>query len=292
MVTQYLDINGVRTLWSKVKSAVASGVSQVSINSNAAGAFPGFTMQTIVHNSEGEDGHVEYRLSLTDVQSASALRTILDDYVTDGDISTLEGKINALVGSDTAKSARVIAREELAAQLIPLNAQEALDTLQEIADWIQNHPGEVTAMNTAILNLQAVTALPAAGELPAAGTIAKYAYDLVEAEQARATGEESRVEKILIEVEDPNIEGSKDGVLKRLDTLEESVGTPTGGDISTQIRAVQEAIEDLDWTIASEEGKVIKGFEIVNGRLKADSVEKTDFPDPMTNQEVQELLNS
>ena len=287
---QYLDINGVRTLWGKVKSAVAAGASQVTINSSAAGAFAGFTLQTIVHNSEGEDGHVEYKLSLTDVQSASALRTILADYVTDNDLSTLEGKVNALVGSDTAKSARVIAREEIAAQLIPEEAQEALDTLQEIADWIQNHPSEVTAINTAILNLQAVTALPDEGQTPAAGTIAKYAYDLVDAEQARATGEEARIEKILTEVEDPNVAGSKDGVLKRLDTLEESVGTPTGGDISTQIRAVQEAIEDLDWTIAAEEGKVIKGFEIVNGRLKVDSVEKEDMPGSITNQEIEALV--
>lgn len=287
---QYLDINGVRTLWGKVKSAVAAGASQVTINSNAAGAFAGFTLQTIVHNSEGEDGHVEYKLSLTDVQSASALRTILADYVTDNDLSTLEGKVNALVGSDTAKSARVIAREEIAAQLIPEEAQEALDTLQEIADWIQNHPSEVTAINTAILNLQNVTALPEEGQTPVAGTIAKYAYDLVDAEQARATGEEARIEKILTEVEDPNVAGSKDGVLKRLDTLEESVGTPTGGDISTQIRAVQEAIEDLDWTITAEEGKVIKGFEIVNGRLRVDSVEKDDMPTKISSQEINEAL--
>jgi len=287
---QYLDINGVRTLWGKVKSAVAAGASQVTINSNAAGAFAGFTMQTIVHNSEGEDGHVEYKLSLTDVQSASALRTILADYVTDNDLSTLEGKVNALVGSDTAKSARVIAREEIAAQLIPEEAQEALDTLREIADWIQSHPSEATAMNTAILNLQAVTALPEEGQAPASGTIAKYAYDLVDAEQARATGEEARIEKILTEVEDPNVAGSKDGVLKRLDTLEESVGTPTGGDISTQIRAVQEAIEDLDWTITAEEGKVIKGFEIVNGRLRIDSVEKDDMPTNISSQEINEAL--
>jgi hypothetical protein len=287
---QYLDINGVRTLWGKVKSAVAAGASQVSINSSAAGAFAGFSMQTIVHNAEGEDGHVEYKLSLTDVQSASALRTILADYVTDNDLSTLEGKVNALVGSDTAKSARVIAREEIAAQLIPEEAQEALDTLQEIADWIQSHPSEVTAINTAILNLQSVTALPDEGQAPASGTIAKYAYDLVDAEQARATGEEARIEKILTEVEDPNVAGSKDGVLKRLDTLEESVGTPTGGDISTQIRAVQEAIEDLDWTITAEEGKVIKGFEIVNGRLRVDSVEKDDMPTKISSQEINEAL--
>lgn len=55
--------------------------------------------------------------------------------------------VNTLVGSDTNKSVRTIANEELAAQLIPTSAQEALDTLQEIAAWIQSHPAEASAIN-------------------------------------------------------------------------------------------------------------------------------------------------
>lgn len=55
--------------------------------------------------------------------------------------------LNTLIGSDTSKSARTIAAEELAAQLIPASAQEALDTLQEIAAWIQSHPAEASAIN-------------------------------------------------------------------------------------------------------------------------------------------------
>lgn len=72
----------------------------------------------------------------------------------DANISTVNGKVTTLIGSDTAKSVRTIANEELAAQLIPANAKEALDTLQEIAAWIQNHPDDASAMNTAITNLQ------------------------------------------------------------------------------------------------------------------------------------------
>ena len=55
-------------------------------------------------------------------------------------LATLQQTITTLVGNDSGKSARTIANEELAAQLIPDSAQESLDTLQEIADWIQNHP--------------------------------------------------------------------------------------------------------------------------------------------------------
>lgn len=72
----------------------------------------------------------------------------------DATIGTVNGKVTTLIGSDTAKSVRTIANEELAAQLIPSTAKEALDTLQEIANWIQSHPDDASAMNTAITNLQ------------------------------------------------------------------------------------------------------------------------------------------
>lgn len=72
----------------------------------------------------------------------------------DATIGTVNGKVTTLIGSDAAKSVRTIANEELAAQLIPANAKEALDTLQEIAAWIQSHPDDASAMNTAITNLQ------------------------------------------------------------------------------------------------------------------------------------------
>lgn len=83
----------------------------------------------------------------------------------DAALATANGKITTLQGSDTGKSVRTIANEELAAQLIPQNAQEALDTLQEIAAWIQSHPGDASAMNTAIGNLQTLV-----GSLPESGT--------------------------------------------------------------------------------------------------------------------------
>lgn len=72
----------------------------------------------------------------------------------DATIGTVNGKVTTLIGSDAAKSVRTIANEELAAQLIPSTAKEALDTLQEIANWIQSHPDDASAMNTAITNLQ------------------------------------------------------------------------------------------------------------------------------------------
>lgn len=83
----------------------------------------------------------------------------------DANIAGEAAKIATLIGSDTSKSVRTIANEELAAQLIPASAQESLDTLQEIAAWIQAHPGDASAMNTAITNLQTLV-----GELPSTTT--------------------------------------------------------------------------------------------------------------------------
>lgn len=74
----------------------------------------------------------------------------------DADLDTLDAKVTTLIGSDANKSVRTIANEELAAQLIPTTAAEALDTLQEIAAWIQSHPGDAATINaqiTAINNI-------------------------------------------------------------------------------------------------------------------------------------------
>lgn len=49
--------------------------------------------------------------------------------------------------TDKNKSIRAIAAEEIAEQLIPDSAQESLDTLQEISNWIQQHPDDVAEMN-------------------------------------------------------------------------------------------------------------------------------------------------
>lgn len=71
-----------------------------------------------------------------------------------GDAAAVGAKVDTLVGEDAGKSARTIANEELAKQLIPESAQESLDTLKEIADWIQAHPAEATEMNSKITALE------------------------------------------------------------------------------------------------------------------------------------------
>ena len=75
----------------------------------------------------------------------------------DADVTGLQtelDKVTTLIGNDASKSVRTIANEELAAQLIPENAKESLNTLQEIAQWIQDHPDDVTAIHAAITALE------------------------------------------------------------------------------------------------------------------------------------------
>lgn len=82
------------------------------------------------------------------------LQTALGDKANVTDVNTLSGKVSTLIGEDTDKSIRTIANEELAAQLIPEGAKDSLDTLQEIAAWIQKHPDDASAMSAAISALE------------------------------------------------------------------------------------------------------------------------------------------
>lgn len=89
-----------------------------------------------------------------EIADVNGLQSALDAKATASDVTNLSGKVTTLIGSDASKSVRTIANEELAAQLIPENAQESLDTLAEIAAWIQAHPKDASAMNAAIEALQ------------------------------------------------------------------------------------------------------------------------------------------
>lgn len=92
----------------------------------------------------------------------------------DAAMEEVSGKVDVLIGDDTGKSARTIANEELAKQLIPENAAEALNELQEIAAWIQAHPGDASAMNEAIQALQAKLVLGTDGEGNEYATVKAY----------------------------------------------------------------------------------------------------------------------
>lgn len=92
-----------------------------------------------------------YKAQVSETDLDSALTAVLAAKAAKADV-------DVLIGTDTGKSARTIANEELTKQLIPEGAQESLDTLTEIAQWIQEHPDDAAAMNTAIAKLNEIAA--------------------------------------------------------------------------------------------------------------------------------------
>ena len=122
------------------------------------------------------------------------------------DIFADKALVDTLIGSDTGKSVRAIAAEELAAQLIPSNAQEALNSLAEIAAWIQEHPDDAAAMNAAISALQTAvsglqTTVGGLGSLATKSVVAEsdLAAALKEKVNAAAEGNHSHSNKSVLD---------------------------------------------------------------------------------------------
>ena len=179
-----------------------------------------------------------------------------------GNIDAVSGKVTTLIGSDANKSVRTIANEELAAQLIPEGAKESLDTLQEIAAWIQAHPDDASAMNKAIDDLKALV-----GTLPEGVTqtnVVAYVQALVEAEKSRAEGVES-------------------GLDSRLDAVETKLGAGAGSVTEQIVTAKQEAIDTAAQDATSKANAAqsaaeatAKGYtdtEVAKDRARLDALE-------------------
>lgn len=177
-----------------------------------------------------------------------------------GRADAVEGKVSTLVGEDAGKSARAIANEELTKQLIPEGAKESLDTLQEIAAWIQNHPDDASAMNAAIAALKTKV-----GDIPKGATsttVVAYIKELVDAEKVRATGAES-------------------GLDTRVNAVEAKLGDGDGS-ISKQIEAAVKVETDarvaadsaLDGKITTAKAAADKAQGDVNA-LKTSKADKT-----------------
>lgn len=176
-----------------------------------------------------------------------------------GRADAVEGKVTTLVGDDAGKSARTIASEELTKQLVPENAKESLDTLQEIAAWIQKHPDDASAMNAAIDALKTKV-----GDIPegaTATTVVAYIKELVDAEKIRATGAE-------------------DGIKKNVSALQAAIGE--GGSVADQIStavAAEAALRDaadktLDGKVATAQAAAEAAQNDVNA-LKTSKADQT-----------------
>lgn len=138
---KFLDQVGTGYLWGKITAQLNTKAAQSALDT-LSGRVDALEL----------NGYDDTAIRALITANSEAIATKADD----ADLDAVDAKVTTLIGSDSNKSVRVIANEELAAQLIPANAQEALDTLGEIAAWIQSHPGDVATINanlTAINNI-------------------------------------------------------------------------------------------------------------------------------------------
>lgn len=109
---------------------------------------------------DGTDADLQALTALVGTLPADATATTVVGYAKEvadkatGNAATVGTKVDTLIGDDANKSVRTIANEELVKQLIPENADASLDTLQEIAAWIQDHPSDASEMNSKITALE------------------------------------------------------------------------------------------------------------------------------------------
>lgn len=100
-------------------------------------ANPEAGIKVVKTTPTAKDGHDNYEISLVGIATGS-------------DLDALTGKVTTLIGNDENKSAREIVQDEVATQLKAEGISESFDTLTEMAQWLSNHPKDVTDMNNKI----------------------------------------------------------------------------------------------------------------------------------------------
>lgn len=173
-----------------------------------------------------------------------------------GSIDAVTAKVTTLIGEDANKSAREIALEELTKQLVPENAKESLNTLQEISAWIQGHPDDVAGINLKIKDLEdligklpeGITATTVVGyiaEVKAAleTAIATAKTEAITTAAADATTKADAVQanaKAYTDAELAKDRARLDAAEKDVADIEESLGET--GAIGSKIKANTEAV--------------------------------------------------
>lgn len=171
----------VATLQSKVNDLVAKIGAPAAGEDAATGLYKDIADVLAIANKGVADAKTAQDAANAAQSDVDALETVVgaaDD--TTGlrkRIKDNETAIGTLRGTDTDKSARTIAAEEVAK--IVNGAPESFDTLKELSDWISTHGTDATAMNTAITKLQGIVAgIGGEGEK---ATVVAYVTDAIAA---------------------------------------------------------------------------------------------------------------
>lgn len=189
-----------------------------------------------------------------------------------GDATANKTTIDQLVGTDKNKSIRTIANEELAKQLIAEGASESLDTLQEIASWIQSHPQDASALNHALEQLKTLV-----GELPediTASDVTGYVAEVktaleqaVAAEQARAEGIETGLSGRITTLEGKFGDG-EDSVSSLIEAAKQAAITAAAADAQNKANTAKAgAVADAKKYTDAEVGKVKTASDAIGARV-------------------------
>lgn len=143
-----VDLSGLTTVDSRISAAINAldatvGSTSFSQNTNSAVT----TAHVAVQVTEANGKLTKVTVAENDIASASTLSSLTNT------VSDLSDAIDVIKGSD-AGSIRDIAVDVLTETLVKDNALDAYDTLQEMSEWIKNHPENAAAMNTKVSNLE------------------------------------------------------------------------------------------------------------------------------------------
>lgn len=172
------QINELRTQLTALINANTEAIEAEETRAKGAEAELSAQITALSSTIDANETDIEDKLSAltqkvdTNTQNISSFNGVvsgLSGKVTDNETNisalqettaTLAETIDILVGEDAGQSVRAIALSELTKQLVTADAKENLDTLQEIAAWIQQHPEDASAMNEQIsTNTSAIAVL-------------------------------------------------------------------------------------------------------------------------------------
>lgn len=170
------DVTGLQAALDDAKKAGTDAASAAATEKTRAEAAEA-GLGTRIDGVEESIGTVATGKTVVEMIADAQTAATYDDSALVGRVSTVEGKVTTLVGTDASKSARAIAAEEVAK--IVAGADASYDTLKEIADWISSHGSDASAMNTAILALQSI--VDGIGGTGEKATVVEYVTDAIAA---------------------------------------------------------------------------------------------------------------
>ncbi len=224
-----------------------------------------------ISNATDADGAVTYTINLTDVASAEALNNAKTD------LQTISGKTDTLIGEDANKSVRTIANEELAAVLLngaDNGAEDNFKTLKEIADWIEKHPEDAAAMNTAIQGNKTAIENEVTARTQAVKEVADGLADEIEAREEAVSGVTSALETYK-STNDAAVDVIRQGLAQEL--LDRAAADTTlNNAITAETKARQDDIAEIEKTINGEGTGLSARIAALESGLSAETSARTD----------------